>query len=139
MPRGRKSLGPKPRKPRWSKKMNDDITRFREKLGFRMFMRQVVGHLGPFETGKLVTLAGYVPDVEKIYYEERDTYLLEKFRWQDIPTNGNGELVVNVPDVDDRIVKIESVQDNQESNNLPVPKQQRIINFVDLTDISNDE
>lgn len=119
--------------------MNDDITRFREKLGFRMFMRQVVGHLGPFETGKLVTLAGYVPDVEKIYYEERDTYLLEKFRWQDIPTNGNGELVVNVPDVDDRIVKIESVQDNQESNNLPVPKQQRIINFVDLTDISNDE
>ena len=103
---------------------------YREKLTFRLFMRQVMTHLGPFQTGKLVTKAGFAPSLEKMFNEELDHYNLRNWLFSDLKDIGNGQRLISLPEVDDRIVKIEQLDEDE---NLLSLKRQRKIVFVDLT------
>uniref|UniRef100_A0A803MSB5 Zinc finger PMZ-type domain-containing protein n=1 Tax=Chenopodium quinoa TaxID=63459 RepID=A0A803MSB5_CHEQI len=103
---------------------------YREKLTFRLFMRQVMTHLGPFQTGKLVTKAGFAPSLEKMFNEELDHYNLRNWLFSDLIDIGNGQRLISLPEVDDRIVKIE--QPDEDENLLSLKRQRKIV-FVDLT------
>lgn len=93
-------------------------------------MRQVVEHVCPFKASLLVTSSGYAPAVDEVYKEERDTYLLEKFSWQDLEPNKDGERIVAFAKVDETLLKREPME---EDGYLIRHKRQNKVHFVDLS------
>lgn len=66
--------------------------------------------------------------------EERDSYLLENFSWQNIEPNESGKRIIRVAKADDRLIKREPMLENEY---LLRSGKQNIIDFVDLTQDDN--
>lgn len=66
--------------------------------------------------------------------EERDSYLLENFSWQNIEPNESGKRIIRVAKADDRLIKREPMLENEY---LLRSGKQKIIDFVDLTQDDN--
>lgn len=62
--------------------------------------------------------------------EERDSYILENWSYNDIEPNRNGERIVAVAKVDDRLVKREPMEEDE---SLISNGKQKKITFIDLT------
>lgn len=117
--------------PAPSPKELQDLQHLKDSHNFRMFMRQVLYSLGPFQAGKLVTLAGHAPNVENMFQEERFNYMVQNGDIGNIPVNDKGERLISLAEVDDRIVKVEPVDFTEENMGC---KRIKKIDFVDLTD-----
>lgn len=93
-------------------------------------MRLVVKRLGPSETSKLLSELYYAPNVSEVFMEERDSYILENWSYNDIEPNRNGERIVVVAKADDRLVKREPMEEDE---SLISNGKQKKITFIDLT------
>lgn len=107
-----------------------ELEQERFKVEWRMFMRGVIDRLGPSETSKLLSDLNYVPKVSEVFMDERDSYLLENFSWQDIEPNSKGTRIVSVAKADDRLIKREPIEENEY---LLMIGRQKKIEIVDLT------
>ncbi|XP_021736178.1 uncharacterized protein LOC110702741 [Chenopodium quinoa] len=106
-----------------------EIKRMKDIHCFQLFMRNVMYHIGPLDTGKLVSVVGNAPIIEDMYQEERFNYMKTKVNLSNIPKNGKGERLITL--ADDRIVKLEPI--NLEYDDTCY-KRIKKIDFVDLSD-----
>lgn len=116
---------------KWSKYMEVELKQEQFRIDWRRFMRLLVKRLGPSEISKMLSELYYAPNVSEVFMEERDSYLLENFSWQDIEPNTKGERVVAVAKADDRLIKREPI--TEDTYALRAGKQKKIV-VIDLTD-----
>lgn len=114
-----------------TKKLREELERTRENIFNCLFMWEVICNIGPLEAGKIVTRIGHAPNVEKLYKEERQHYMLNHFYFGQMPTNSKGEIIRSVPEVDDGIIKIEPYESGDEEKFCP--KRFKKIHFIYLS------
>lgn len=75
-------------------------------------MRSVIKRIGSSEISKILSELYYVPNVSEVFMEERDSYLMENFSWEAIEPNARGHRIITVAKADDRLIKRELVEED---------------------------